>query len=94
MLCFAHGEETGVAIVVCYDRGVGRGIVSSYGQMKFVSIFVLPTKWVETMLKRHRMVLCFAHGNQSQNGSVRCAMIKKREALLSDNRFAPRLYDM
>jgi len=28
VLCFINGEEVGVAIVVCYDREVGRDVIS------------------------------------------------------------------
>jgi len=34
VLCFAHGERASAKVVVCYDRGVGRSVVSSYVRSK------------------------------------------------------------
>ena len=35
MLCFAHGERAIATVVVCFDRGVERGVVLSYERSKF-----------------------------------------------------------
>ena len=40
VLCFTHGEGASATVVVCYDRGVGRGVVSSYGRPKFATQYV------------------------------------------------------
>jgi len=48
-----------------------------FGRDGDVSIFVLPTKLVEPTLKRHRTVLCFAHGEEA---SVEKAVYYDRRA--------------
>jgi len=37
VLILAGREGASVVVVVCYDRGVGRGVVSRYGRLKFAT---------------------------------------------------------
>jgi len=37
VLIIAGREGTSVAVVVCYDRGVGRGVVPRYGRLEFAN---------------------------------------------------------
>ena len=40
MLCLVGREGASVIIVVCYDSGVGRGVVLRYGRLKCVLQFL------------------------------------------------------
>ena len=37
VLCIAHGEGASAVVIVCYDKRVGRGVVSSYVRSKFAT---------------------------------------------------------
>ena len=57
VLLFAHGEEAGMVIVVCYDKRVLRALLSRYGRLKFAAQHVdfwapyeIPRKYAEMAL--------------------------------------------
>jgi len=54
VLCFAHGEEAGEAIVVCIDKRARSALLSSYDRLNFGSQcvdFWLPYKIGQTVSK-------------------------------------------
>ena len=76
VLFFTHGVGASVAVIVCYDKRAYDVDERGYGRSKFVnyvSIFGLPTKYLETMSKRHRTLMRVAHGVR-ENMMVRVAV--------------------